>query len=139
MCLAYKPPRAMLCRQVKDFALSVLADRENKLIIEDDYDSEFGYFNCPTPSLQGLDCGRNVILYRYVFKAAFTVYQTQLYDTSGRAARRIRKKVELYNQTASKTEQIALCSFIRDGNLSIRIRKIKRLYTQKMKLVQHQP
>ena len=38
-----------------------LADRENKLIIEDDYDSEFGYFNRPTPSLQGLDCGRNVI------------------------------------------------------------------------------
>ena len=24
-----------------------LADRENKLIIEDDYDSEFGYFNRP--------------------------------------------------------------------------------------------
>lgn len=45
------------------------------------------------------------------------------------------KKAELYNQTASKTEQIALCSFIRDGNLSIRIRKIKRLYTQKMKLL----
>ena len=46
------------------------------------------------------------------------------------------KKAELYNQTASKTEQIALCSFIRDGNLSIRIRKNQKdCIPKKMKLL----
>ena len=37
------------------------AHENGTLIIEDDYDSEFGYFNRPTPSLQGLDGGENVV------------------------------------------------------------------------------
>ena len=38
------------------------------------------------------------------------------------------KKGGLYNQTASKAEQIALCQFIRDGHLSSQIRKARKLY-----------
>ncbi len=85
-----------------------LADRENKLIIEDDYDSEFGYFNRPTPSLQGLDCGRNVIYIGTFSKLLLPSIRLSfmiLPDASGE----YEKKAELYNQTASKTEQIALC------------------------------
>ena len=112
-----------------------LADRENKLIIEDDYDSEFGYFNRPTPSLQGLDCGRNVIYIGTFSKLLLPSIRLSFMILPDALLGEYEKKAELYNQTASKTEQIALCSFIRDGNLSIRIRKIKRLYTQKMKLL----
>ena len=41
------------------------------------------------------------------------------------------KKGGLYNQTASKAEQIALCQFIRDGHLSSQIRKARKLYMNK--------
>ena len=48
------------------------------------------------------------------------------------------KLVEIFNlrkdsfaQTASKTEQIALCGYIRDGHLGAQTRKIRRHYTQK--------
>ena len=43
------------------------------------------------------------------------------------------KKQPFYNQTASKAEQIALCQFIRDGHLASQTRKLRRLYSQKLK------
>ena len=43
------------------------------------------------------------------------------------------KRAELYSQTASKAEQIALCQFIRDGHLGAQTRKLRRLYSQKLK------
>ena len=43
----------------------------------------------------------------------------------------MKKKGGLYNQTASKAEQIALCQFIRDGHLSSQIRKARKLYMNK--------
>ena len=38
-----------------------------------------------------------------------------------------------YAQTAGKTEQIALCSYIRDGHIKSQTRKIRRLYSAKAK------
>lgn len=45
------------------------------------------------------------------------------------------KKKDLYNQTVSKADQIALCSYIRDGHLSSQIRKTRKLYMQKSKIL----
>ena len=42
-------------------------------------------------------------------------------------------KMHRYNQTVSKAEQLALCQFLRNGNLDSQIRKLKRLYTAKTK------
>ena len=44
-------------------------------------------------------------------------------------------KKALYNQTASKSEQLALCQFLRDGHLDSQIRKLKRLYSNKARLL----
>ena len=41
----------------------------------------------------------------------------------------------LYNQTASIAEQIALASFLRDGHLNRHIKKMRRLYEEKRKLM----
>ena len=38
-----------------------------------------------------------------------------------------------YAQTAGKTEQIALCSYIRDGRIGSQTRKIRRIYSAKTK------
>jgi GntR family transcriptional regulator/MocR family aminotransferase len=38
-----------------------------------------------------------------------------------------------YAQTAGKTEQIALCSYIRDGKITSQTRKIRRIYSAKTK------
>lgn len=109
------------------------AEKENKLIIEDDYDGEFGYFNRPSPSLQGLDGGRNVIYISTFSKLLLPSIRLSFMILTDDILSEYRKKSYLYNQTASKTEQLALCQFIRDGHLSLRVRKIKKLYAQKTK------
>ncbi len=48
-------------------------------------------------------------------------------------AEKYKENIYKYNQTASKTEQIALCQFIRDGHLKSQIRKTRRFYTSKTK------
>ena len=46
-----------------------------------------------------------------------------------------KKKKDVYNQTVSKADQIALCSYIRDGHLYSQIRKSRKIYVQKSKIL----
>lgn len=113
--------------------LSLLSFAQSKdcLIIEDDYDSEFRYYGRPIPSLQGLDGGHKVV-YMGTFsklllpslRISFMIMPIELVDKYTSIG-------HLYNQTASKTEQIALCQFIRDGHLERQIKKSRKLYMTK--------
>lgn len=107
------------------------ADKENCLIIEDDYDSEFRYYTRPVPSLQSLDGGQKVIyigsfsrLLLPSMRIAFMVLPVDLMQ-------QYREKGKYYNQTASTAEQIALCQFIRDGHLKKQIKKARKIYMTK--------
>ncbi len=115
------------------FKLTEFASASGKLIIEDDYGSEFRYVNRPTPSLQGLCGGKNVVylgtfskLLLPSIRISYMILPSELND-------KYRKVSSVYNQTVSKADQIALCSFIRDGHLSSQIRKSRKLYLQKSK------
>lgn len=72
-------------------------------------------------------------LYRFLFQAAAALHPCQLHGTAALSPGKIYKKAAFYNQTASKAEQIALCQFIRDGHLASQTRKLRRLYSQKLK------
>ena len=107
------------------------AQRQDFLIIEDDYNSEFRYFQKPTPALQGLAGGQGVI-YLGTFskmllpsiRMSFMVLPPELLEAY--EARR-----GMYNQTASKAEQIAITQFIRDGHLNSQIRKSRKIHLAK--------
>lgn len=109
------------------------AEANGHLIIEDDFENEFVYLQKPTPSLFGLAGGENVVyigsfsrLLLPSIRVSFMVLPPSLREL-------YKKKAACYNQTASKSEQIALCQFIRDGHLSSQTRKLRRLYAQKLK------
>lgn len=106
------------------------------LLIEDDYDNEFGYFDKPTPALQGLDGGHNVVYLGTFSKLLLPSIRLSFMVLPDRLLQRYREIAPQYNQTASKAEQIALCQFIRDGHLASQIRKVRRLYTQKAFLLE---
>lgn len=116
-------------------ALIRSADKNSSLIIEDDYDSEFSYFNRPAPSLQSLTGGHNII-YMGTFsrllvpsiRISYMVLPPDLLSEYYLIADR-------YNQTASKTEQIALSRFISDGHLASQTRKLRKLYSAKAKFL----
>lgn len=112
-------------------ALLKSAAEHGTLLIEDDYDNEFAYFGRPAPALQGLDGGQHVIYLGTFSRLLLPSIRLSFMVLPDGFLRRYREIAALYNQTASKAEQIALCQFIRDGHLASQIRKVRRLYEQK--------
>lgn len=117
------------------FDLTEYARKNNKLIIEDDYGSEFRYFNRPTPSLQGLDSGENTVYLGTFSKLLLPSIRISFMILPYGLTEQYKKKKDLYNQTVSKADQIALCSYIRDGHLNSQIRKSRKIYSQKSKIL----
>ncbi len=117
------------------FKLAEYAASSNKLIIEDDYGSEFRYVNKPTPSLQGLSGGENTVYLGTFSKLLLPSIRISYMILPPELNEKYREVAPVYNQTVSKADQIALCSFIRDGHLSAQIRKSRKLYLQKSKIL----
>lgn len=117
------------------FSLTEYARETGKLIIEDDYGSEFRYINRPTPSLQSLDGGENTVYLGTFSKLLLPSIRISFMILPPSLMPVYTERGTVYNQTVSKSEQIALCSYIRDGHLSSQIRKSRNLYSQKAKLL----
>lgn len=120
--------------------LSMLKEcaEHNQLIIEDDYDNEFRYFTKPIPCLQGLAGGDNVVYLSTFSKLLLPSIRLSFMILPDALLPLYEEKKALYNQTASKSEQLALCQFLRDGHLESQIRKLKRLYANKAKALSAQ-
>nr|WP_288673854.1 PLP-dependent aminotransferase family protein [uncultured Blautia sp.] len=103
------------------------------LVIEDDFENEFVYLQKPTPSLFGLAGGQNVVYLGTFSRLLLPSIRISFMVLPPELSALYRKKTDQYNQTASKAEQIALCQFIRDGHLAAQTRKLKRLYSVKLK------
>lgn len=109
------------------------AELYDHLIIEDDFENEFVYLQKPTPSLFGLAGGENVIYFGSFSRLLLPSIRLSFMVLPPALRELYEKKAAFYNQTASKAEQIALCQFIRDGHLLSQTRKLRRLYSQKLK------
>ena len=103
------------------------------LVIEDDFENEFVYLQKPTPSLFGLAGGQNVVYLGTFSRLLLPSIRISFMVLPPELSALYRKKADQYNQTESKAEQIALCQFIRDGHLAAQTRKLKRLYSVKLK------
>ncbi len=110
----------------------------NRLIIEDDYNNEFRYFTKPRPCLQGLAGGEHVVYLSTFSKLLLPSIRLSFMILPDELLPLYEKKKALYNQTASKSEQLALCQFLRDGHLDSQIRKLKRLYANKAKALSNE-
>lgn len=109
------------------------ASENNSLIIEDDLENEFVYLQKPTPSLFSLAGGQGVVYIGSFSRLLLPSIRISFMILPPELAATYRLRAACYNQTASKSEQIALCQFIRDGHLSAQARRLKRLYSFKLK------
>lgn len=107
----------------------------NSLVIEDDYDNDFMYQSKPTPSLFALSKINNVIYMGSFSTVLIPGIRISFMVLPEKLAEEFCKQKEKFTQTASKTEQIALCQYIRDGHINSQTRKIRRLYTAKAKML----
>lgn len=112
--------------------LAEYSNIHNSIVIEDDYENEFLYSVRPTPSLYALGNGNVVYICSFsamllpAIRISFMVLTPNLYEV-------YKSKIKMFAQTASKTEQIALCNYIRDGHIKSQTRRVRRLYTAKAK------
>ncbi len=104
------------------------------LIIEDDNNGELRYNARPIPAMQGM-AGADEVIYIGSFsklllpavRIAYMVLPLSLVDS-------YRKKMDHYNQTSSKIEQLALARYIREGQLERHLRRLRKVYAAKSQL-----
>lgn len=109
--------------------------RENDvLIIEDDYNGELRYSTHPTPCMQNYDKENTVYLGSFSkillpsVRISYMVLPEKLINKY--------KSIKSYtNQTASKSEQLALAKYINNGKIDIHLRKARRVYLEKSKTI----
>ena len=110
------------------------AKARNALIIEDDYNGELRYSTHPTPCVQNYDTENTVYIgsFSKILLPSVRISYMVLPD---RLMKKYRKIKTLTNQTASKTEQLALAGYINTGKIDVHLRKARRVYLEKSKTV----
>jgi GntR family transcriptional regulator/MocR family aminotransferase len=109
------------------------AQKNDHLIIEDDYQNEYVFSSKPTPSLYAMTGGERVAFLGSFSRVLLPSVRIS-YLILPRGYREKYQRIQgLYNQTSSKAEQIALAQFLRDGHLNRHIKKTARLYEEKRK------
>lgn len=107
------------------------AEKRKGLIIEDDYDSEFRYYGRPVPALKGLDQRGNVVYLGSFSKIMPPSIRISYMVLPESLLALYKKKISLYKQGSSTTEQLALALFMADGQLEKQIRRLRKLYQEK--------
>jgi len=102
--------------------------KEDRYIIEDDYDSEFRYKGRPIPSLQSIDSGEKVI-YMGTFSKSVTPAIRMSYMVLPEHILKIyQEKCRFISSTVSKVDQMILQKFMEEGYYERHLNKTRALY-----------
>lgn len=119
------------------YKLLAWAEKNNGLIIEDDYDSELNYENRPIPSLQGLDKGGRVVYIGTFAKSlspslriSYMVLPEQILEVYNKCDAKIFSTVPLMMQ-------ITLEKFLSEGHWEKHLRKIRTTNRKKHNLMKY--
>ena len=111
------------------------AAANDSFIIEDDYDSELRYFGRPIPPIRGLESSQRVIYLGSFSSTLFAAVKISYLVLPESMAKDFRKVIQGYSQTCSKLEQLTLAMFMATGYYQTHIKKVRKLYSQKLHLV----
>jgi GntR family transcriptional regulator/MocR family aminotransferase len=110
------------------------AKNNNALIIEDDYNGELRYSTHPTPCVQNYD-NENTVYLGSFSKVLLPSVRISYMVLPNKYISKYNKIKFITNQTASKTEQLALAKYINNGRIDIHLRKARRIYFEKSKVM----
>jgi len=110
------------------------ARKNQSYIIEDDYDSELRYIGNPVPSLHALGNKTDRIIYLGSFSSTlFSSIKISYMILPDELCEKWKSIKFKFNQTCSKTEQLALAIFMNEGEYQKGIKKIRALYGKKQR------
>ena len=106
------------------------AEKSGAVILEDDYNGELRYKSHPTACLQsyGTDCTVYIGSFSRILLPSVRISFMCLPE---KLLKKYQTVKENYNQTTSKTEQLALAEYINDRKLEKHLRKLRRYYNAK--------
>lgn len=128
-------PLGMVLPIQKRIKLLQWAEKNSSYIIEDDYDGEFRYQGQPIPSLKSLDMNGNVIYLGTFSKAFLPAARVSYLVLPEKLLKRFQSEFSFYNQSVSPLIQEALFQFMKDGHFSRHIRKMRKIYQSKQKVL----
>lgn len=111
------------------------ARKTETLIIEDDYDSEFRYKGRPIPALAGLDSGSSVIYMGTFSKILLPSLRIGYIVVPHDLIEVFRRAKWLADRHSPLLEQQVLADFINQGHMERHVRRMKRLYEQKRRVI----
>lgn len=104
------------------------SEKEDRYIIEDDYDSEFRYRGKPIPALQAQDAGGRVIYMGTFSKSIAPAIRVGYMVLPLRLVRTYQENCGFYASTVSRIDQRILNEFIRDGYFERYLNKMRKIY-----------
>jgi len=110
-------------------------EKEDRYLIEDDYDSEFRYKGKPIPSLQASDKNGKVIYIGTFSKSIAPAIRVSYMVLPGKLVQAYREKCYFYSTTVSRIEQKILDEFIRGGYFERHLNKMRKYYRDKHDLL----
>lgn len=111
------------------------AERSGAVIVEDDYDSEYRYEGHPLPSVQGLE-EKGRVLYTGTFSKVLFPSLRIGYIVAPRALATVLARAKwLSDRQAPLLEQYALADFIQLGHLERHIRRMRKLYDHRRRVL----
>ena len=109
--------------------------REDKWIIEDDYDSEFRFDAHPKPAMQTMDGGSRVIYMNTFSKSLAPSIRISYMVLPGALMAEFRRRLGFYSCTVPSFEQYTLARFLSRGHFEKHINRMRKFYKQRRNAV----
>ena len=107
------------------------SEREDRYLIEDDYDSEFRYKGKPIPALQGSDRNGRVIYLGTFSKSIAPGIRISYLVLPEALVKECGKRLLRFSSTVSRIDQIVLNRFIQEGYFERHLNRMRRIYGRK--------
>lgn len=106
-------------------------EKEERYIIEDDYDSEFRYTGHPIPCLQGYDGGKHVIYLGTFSKSIAPSIRISYMVLPKSLLSAYAKQASCFSTTVSRVDQRVMEQFIRQGYFERHLNRMRSIYKEK--------
>lgn len=106
-------------------------EKEERYIIEDDYDSEFRYHGKPIPALQGLDQSDKVIYMGTFSKAIAPAIRISYMVLPQKLVPVYKEKCSAFSCSVSRIDQRILTLFLSEGHFEKHLNRMRNIYKEK--------
>lgn len=114
--------------------LNWAADKDNRYIIEDDYDSEFRYTGKSIPSLQSMDQNEKVVYLGTFSKSLIPSIRISYMVLPKQLTTLYKEKLSYFQCSVSRIDQHILAQFMQEGDFERHLNRMRNVYRRKMEI-----